>query len=136
MAGTLRAAAAYPGRVPGARTLGAYDGRMKFAAKAAIVTAIVAAPLEWVNFRYFAFPIDVGYENPAWWQQVTGVEWVLLHLPGLWALLWLDKTGHPALGAVAVVAGGYLDTFLLLFVLVLLVHWMGQLMRRRTPEPV
>ena len=115
---------------------GAYHGRMKFAAKAAIVTAVVAAPLEWVNFRYFAFPIDVGYENPTRWQQVTGAEWVILHLPGLRLGLWLDDKGYRGLAAGSIVAGGYLDTFLLLFVLALLVHWIGRLTRRRTAEPV
>ena len=62
-------------------------------AKIAAILAVIAVPVEWFNYRYLAFPIDVGYENPTWFQQVTGTEWVLLHFPGLRLLGPLESHG-------------------------------------------
>jgi hypothetical protein len=108
---------------------------MKFPAKAALVSALVALPVEWVNYRYFAFPIDVGYENPTWFQQVTGAEWVLLHLPGLRLLRWLDRSEHTRWEPLALFGSGYIDTMVLLLLAVLLVHWISGLRGRRVVQP-
>jgi hypothetical protein len=108
---------------------------MTFPAKAAIVSALAAIPIEWVNFRYLAFPIDVGYENPNWFQQVTGAEWVLLHLPGLWLLRWLDRTGYTRWESLALFGSGYIDTVLVLLFAILLVRWISGLTGRRVVQP-
>jgi hypothetical protein len=109
---------------------------MKYPVKVALISALVALPLEWVNYRYFAFPIDVGYVNPTWFQQVTGAEWVLLHLPGLRLWDWLEHRGHSELVPAAIFASGYIDTVLLLFLALLLTHWISGLRRRRPAQAV
>lgn len=107
---------------------------MKFPAKAALISALAAIPMEWVNYRYLAFPIDVGYENPTWFQQVTGTEWVLLHFPGLKLMMWLDRSGHRRWESFVLFAGGYIDTALLLFLAILLIRRIARLKRRPTAQ--
>ncbi len=84
-------------------------------AKIAAILAVIAVPVEWFNYRYLAFPIDVGYENPTWFQQVTGTEWVLLHFPGLRLLGPLESHGLRRFEWPALLVSGYIDTFLIAF---------------------
>lgn len=100
-------------------------------AKIAAILAVIAVPVEWINYRYLAFPIDVGYENPTWFQQVTGTGWVLLHFPGLRLLGTLESHGLQRFEAPALVISGYLDTFLVAFLAILLFRWIA----RRTKRP-
>ena len=94
-------------------------------AKIAGIVALIAVPVELVNGVYCAFPIDVGYENPTWFQQVTGAEWVLLHYPGLRLLTPLESHGLGQLEWPAILVSGYLDTFLLAFLAILLFRWIA-----------
>jgi hypothetical protein len=107
-----------------------YHERVRFAAKAGLTSALVAMPVEWVNYKYFAFPIDVGYENPTWFQQVTGTEWVLLHLPGLWLAGWLDGRGHHQWIVPVMLFSGYLDTLVVLLLTSLAVRWISGMRHR------
>ncbi len=102
-------------------------------ARIAAIIAVIAVPIEWVNYRYLAFPIDVGYENPTWFQNVTGTEWLMLHFPGLMLLPPLERHGFHRLLAPTLVISGYLDTFLIAFLAVLLFRWVARRMKTRTP---
>jgi hypothetical protein len=99
-------------------------------AKIAAILAAVAVPVELLNDRFFAFPIDVGYENPTWFQQVTGTEWVLLHYPGLRLLAPMENHGFQRLEWSTVLISGYLDTFLIAFLGILLFRWLARRRKR------
>jgi hypothetical protein len=95
-------------------------------ARIAAILAAVAVPVEWLNNRYCSFPIDVGYEHPTWMQQLTGTEWTLLHSPGLLLMAVLEGHGLRKLESPALILSGYLDTFLLALLTVLLVRWVAR----------
>lgn len=99
-------------------------------AKIAAILAAVVVPVELLNDRFCAFPIDVGYENPTWFQQMTGTEWVLLHYPGLRLLMPMENHGFQRLEWSAVLMSGYLDTFLVAFLAILLFRWIARRRKR------
>jgi hypothetical protein len=90
------------------------------------VVLLAALAIELVNFFLLAFPIDVGYPpNTPWYIQVIGLQWVALHLLGLFSLSWFEKIfgcnqlnivmGCGRVDSVVLFAGGYLTTVLLAF---------------------
>jgi hypothetical protein len=90
------------------------------------IALLAALPIELVNFFFLAFPIDVGYPpNTPWYIQLIGLQWVALHLLGLFSLSWFEKTfGCSQLNVVmgcrrvdisVLFAAGYLTTVLLVF---------------------
>jgi hypothetical protein len=83
--------------------------------KRSVVTAlIVALPVELVNFFVFPFPIDVGLpDNAGWFEKFIGLQWVILHWPGLWLTSRLDPYEHLHLLFPVLLLSGYLDTALL-----------------------
>ena len=90
------------------------------------IVLLAALAIELVNWFLLAFPIDVGYPPDApWYIQLSGAQWVLLHLPGLHSLAWFEKVagchqfnvvmGCRRVDTVVLFAGGYLTTALLIF---------------------
>ena len=66
---------------------------MKWLHKKTIAMALLAAlPIEAVVFFLLPFPIDVGYEpGTAWYIQLIGLPWIVLHFAGLYALSWIER---------------------------------------------
>jgi hypothetical protein len=50
--------------------------------------------IEALNLRLFAFPMDVGLPaSIPWYTRLLADQWLLLHLPGVVSLGWLDRLG-------------------------------------------
>jgi hypothetical protein len=90
------------------------------------IVLLAALPIELVNFFLLAFPIDVGYPpNIPWYIQLIGVQWIALHVLGLFSLSWFEKTfgchqlnivmACRRVDTVVLFVGGYLTTVLLAF---------------------
>ncbi|HTX40978.1 MAG TPA: hypothetical protein VMD25_04060 [Acidobacteriaceae bacterium] len=93
---------------------------MRFATKAALASGIAAIPFEFLSCWLGAFPLDIGLPPGApWWRQIAATEWTLIHLPGLKLLLWLQLDRYPVWGMFTIVASGYVDTALCLFLAIL-----------------
>jgi hypothetical protein len=100
--------------------------------KSIVITAVVAIPVELVNFFFFAFPIDVGLTPDApWYSQLLGAEWVLLHLAGLRMTSRLDPYGKaPRVDYFVWFLSGYAGTALLLLAGITLIR----ALRRPAPK--
>jgi hypothetical protein len=105
--------------------------------KRILIAALVAIPLELVNFFFFAFPIDVGLSDDApWYTQALGAEWVLLHLPGLRLTSWLDPyPSSPNLERAVWMLSGYVDTVLVLVAGILVVWGLKRWRAKRSAKP-
>jgi hypothetical protein len=81
---------------------------------------ILAAPIEAVNYFVFPYPLGIGIPDSAtWMQKFIGIQWLVIHWPGIQALNWLEPNGYLGLGNFVVVACGYFDTFLLIVVVMI-----------------
>jgi hypothetical protein len=88
----------------------------------------LALPGEIIN-SFCMPPLDVDFPSDApWYAKAVALEWVILHLPGLWLTAWLSifnsKFFLPILFAC-----GYLTTAVLLFLLIRLVRAVLRLAR-------
>ncbi|WP_211256091.1 hypothetical protein [Edaphobacter aggregans] len=91
------------------------------------IVLLAALLIELVNFFVLCgFPIDVGYPpNTPWYIQLIGLQWLALHLVGLFSLSWFERIfgcsqlnivmGCKQVDTVVLFAGGYLTTVLLAF---------------------
>jgi hypothetical protein len=107
-----------------------------------IRTALLAAlAIEAVNFWLLAPPIDVGYPpDTPWYINVLGLQWVILHLPGLRSLDWFERvSGCRQLNLVmgcrrvdtwVLFVSGYLATALLIITLIFAYRWIPRLSDR------
>jgi hypothetical protein len=85
--------------------------------------------LEAINLRFCAFPIDVGLPaNIPWYTRLLADQWLLLHLPGVVSLGWLNRLGLERFDSFALFLSGYVETVLLLVAGI--VFW--QLVRARS----
>jgi hypothetical protein len=104
---------------------------MKLPMNVVLLAAIVAIPIEAVNFWLLPFPIDVGLPDDAsWYQNLIGSQWVIVHLPGLRSIDWFNRMGFRGHDGLIVFVSGYLDTVLLLIVCILAFRWLRQLARK------
>jgi hypothetical protein len=102
--------------------------------KSPIQLALVGALLiEALNLRFFAFPMDVGLpEGIPWYTRLLADQWLLLHLPGVVSLGWLDRLGLERFDTFVLFVSGYLETVLLLIAGIVLVQWIRD---RSTGQP-
>jgi hypothetical protein len=95
------------------------------AVRSPIKLALVGALLiEALNLRFFAFPIDAGL--PAgipWYTRLLADQWLLLHLPGVVSLGWLDRLGLTRYDSFVLFVSGYLETVLLLIAGIVFWEW-------------
>jgi hypothetical protein len=102
---------------------------------------LAALAVETINFWVLAPPIDVGYPpGTPWYINLIGFQWVILHLPGLRSLDWLERVfgcqqrnivmGCRRVDILVLFVSGYLDTALLLIAVVLGFRWIPLLARR------
>ena len=98
------------------------------------IALLGALAVEAVNFAFLAPPIDVGYSpGTPWFVELIGSQWVILHLPGLLLRDRLERVfgrqqieivmGCRQVDVSVLLVSGYLDTALLLFVLLLCFHF-------------
>ena len=111
---------------------------MKWPIKTALLAALA---IEAINFWLLAPPIDVGYPpGSPWYINLIGFQWVIVHLPGLRLLDWLERvSGCQQLNIVmgcrrvdifVLFVSGYLDTALLLIAVIFGFRWIPHLARR------
>jgi hypothetical protein len=95
------------------------------AVRSPIKLALVGALLiEALNLRFFAFPIDVGLPaSIPWYTRLLADQWLLLHLPGVVSLGWLDRLGLARYDSFVLFVSGYLETVLLLIVGIVFWEW-------------
>lgn len=110
---------------------------MKSPIKTALLTAFA---VEGVNFCCLTPPIDVGYPpGTHWYVNLIALEWIILHLPGLRLLDHYERLlgchqanvvmGCRWVDVSVLFAYGYLDTALLLLVVILGFQWISKLHR-------
>jgi hypothetical protein len=82
--------------------------------------ALVAAlPIELANYFVIGYPAGAHLIVPAKWFAAVAAQWYVLHLPGLFALnRFAFLRNHVVLGSTVMLLSGYLDTALLLAVLI------------------
>ena len=91
--------------------------------------------IEALNLRFFAFPIDVGLPaSIPWYTRVLAGQWLLLHLPGVVSLGWLDRLGLERYDTFVLFVSGYLETVLLLVVCIGLYQWFREVRMRGSEE--
>jgi hypothetical protein len=107
-----------------------------------IKTALAASlPIEAITFWLLAPPIDVGYPPATpWYINLIGLQWVILHLPGLRSLNLFERVfgcqqlnivmGCRRVDTSVLSVSGYLATALLLIAVILGFRWIAQLTRR------
>ena len=93
------------------------------------IALIIAAGIEGLTWLA-PFPIDVGYEpGTPWYVQLPSVPWLILHLPGLYLVVWLRC--NSSLMFPILVMSGYIITALLLVGLIFGFQAIRLLMRSR-----
>jgi hypothetical protein len=94
--------------------------------------ALVGALLiEALNLRFFAFPMDVGLPaSIPWYTRLLADQWLLLHLPGVVSLGWLDRLGLERFDTFVLFVSGYLETVLLLIAGIVLCQWIRDMTRQ------
>jgi hypothetical protein len=102
-----------------------------------IQLALVGALLiEALNLRFCAFPIDVGLPAQIpWYTRLLADQWLLLHLPGVVSLGWLDRLGLERFDTFVLFLSGYLETVLLLIAGIVLCQWIRDLSTRQRARP-
>lgn len=91
-----------------------------------LLALLLGIPLEVVNFRLYAFPIDVGLRPDAgWFTQIMAVRWLILHWLGLRAVVWFHAPYRYLMWCF--LAGGYIEVSILLF----LILWAIRRLRHR-----
>ena len=102
----------------------------------AVTSPIQLAPvgallIEALNLRFFAFPIDVGLpDSTPWYGRLLADQWLLLHLPGVVSLGWLDRIGLERFDSFVLFVSGYLETVLLLIAAIVFWEWIRMLSTR------
>jgi hypothetical protein len=94
-----------------------------------IALLVAAVPIEVVNLLYATPPLDVDSVVPDnFYAQFLSVEWLVLHLPTLRVLGWVEErtSFRPQFAAVLFI-GGYLSTALLLILMFLGFLWLRSL---------
>ncbi len=93
--------------------------------KLALVGALL---IEALNLTFFAFPIDVGLPaSIPWYTRLLADQWLLLHLPGVVSLGWLDRLGMARYDSFVLFVSGYLETVLLLIAGIVFWEWIRDL---------
>ena len=92
--------------------------------------------IEALNLRFFAFPIDVGLPaNIPWYTRLLASQWLLLHLPGVVSLGWLDRLGLERFDTFVLFLSGYVETVLLLIAGIVFFEWIRNLSKRDAERP-
>jgi hypothetical protein len=107
------------------------------AVRSPIKLALIGALLiEALNLRFCAFPMDVGLAaNIPWYTRLLADQWLLLHLPGVVSLGWLDRLGLQRFDTFVLFVSGYLETVLLLIAGIVLWQWIREVSTRHPVEP-
>jgi hypothetical protein len=102
------------------------------AVRSPIKLALVGALLiEALNLRFFAFPIDAGLPaSIPWYTRLLADQWLLLHLPGVVSLGWLDRLGLTRYDSFVLFVSGYLETVLLLIAGIVFWEWIRDMSAR------
>ena len=80
---------------------------------------VMALPLEAANMYFRDSFADVRTSIGAIsLGKLLGMQFQIIHWPGLYISDWLQSIGFPKLGILATAAGGYLDTVLLLIAVI------------------
>ena len=97
---------------------------------------IVALMIEALNLRFCGFPLDVGLPaNVPWYTRLLADQWLVLHLPGVVSLSWLDRLGLHRFDYFALFLSGYVETVLLLIACIALFQWIRDATTRDSTEP-
>lgn len=97
---------------------------------------VVSLLLEALNLKFCAFPIDVGLPaNIPWYTRLLADQWLLLHLPGVVSLGWLERLDLQRFDTFALFLSGYLETLLLLIAGIVLFQWIRDVSRRHSAGP-
>jgi hypothetical protein len=92
--------------------------------------------IEALNLRFCAFPIDVGLPADApWYARLLTDQWLLLHLPGVVSLGWLNRLGLERFDTFVLFLSGYLETVLLLIAGIVFCQWIRDLSTRDAGRP-
>jgi hypothetical protein len=92
--------------------------------------------IEALNLRFFAFPMDVGLPaSIPWYTRLLADQWLLLHLPGVVSLGWLDRLGLERYDSFVLFVSGYLETVLLLIAGIVFFQWILDLSTRDAERP-
>jgi hypothetical protein len=87
---------------------------------------VIALPLEAANMYFrdsFAYiRVSVGSISLG---KLLGLQFQIIHWPGLIASDWFDRIGFPLLGLFATAASGYIDTVILLFAVIFVFRSLG-----------
>ena len=81
------------------------------------LSLLLALPIEGVNFPFNGLALDPGnfYELP-WYKQLIGLEWGVLHAPGILAIDWVSRIGITGHDGLIMLITGYLVTAVLIAV--------------------
>ena len=97
---------------------------------------VVALLIEWLNLRFFAFPIDVGLPaNIPWYTRLLADQWLLLHLPGVVSLSLLDRFGWQRFDYFVLFLSGYVETVLLLIAGLVFYQWIREVSMQHSAAP-
>ncbi len=94
-----------------------------------LIALLAAVPIEVLNLSYATPPLDVDSQVPDnFYAQFLGVEWLVLHLPTLRVLGWVEeRTSLRPQSMPVLFIGGYLSTALLLILMFLGFLWIRSL---------
>ena len=107
--------------------------------KLVIFAVLAAMPIEVLNFMVAGAMFDPGPADPRWRWKLISFEWAFLHMPGLLLLPFFERVsgcmqlnipgncGH--VDAFAIFGIGYLDTVLLLLLLIFGFRWLRWLIQ-------
>jgi hypothetical protein len=92
--------------------------------------------IEALNLRFFAFPTGVGLPaSIPWYTRLLADQWLLLHLPGVVSLGWLDRLGLERFDSFVLFVSGYLETVTLLVAGIVFCQWIRDISTRQPAEP-
>ncbi len=102
----------------------------------ALISLAAAVPVELVNFFVFMVPLDVGIQdNATWYTKLLGIQWVLLHFPGLHLTsLMAPHSNFIAADIFIWFLSGYIDTALVIFACVSAMRWLRRFIDERTKQ--
>jgi len=102
-------------------------------AKRALVAAI---PLELLNYFVVGYPAGSHLRVREDWFQAVAAQWYTFHLPGVFALNEFDVLRNTHfLGHAVLFLSGWIDTAILLFVMILLVEVSIEIVRELIRKP-
>jgi hypothetical protein len=92
--------------------------------------------IEALNLKLFAFPMDAGLPaSIPWYTRLLAGQWLLLHLPGVVSLGWLDRVGLERYDSFVLFVSGYLETVSLLIAGIVFFQWIRDLSMRGARRP-